>query len=290
MTDRLGAVLAYARQGWPVLLVRPGGKLPLFPSAHPTGDPLQGRCHGGCGQVGHGFYDATTDPVAIETWYRRHPQANVGIRTGSAAGIFVLDIDADHGGELSLARLVRRHGALPATLTSRTGGGGRHIFFAWPAIDLRNSASRLGDGIDIRAEGGYIVAPPSRTTKGPYQWLNPGTPTAPAPPWLLTLLRKPPTAITVTVPRSAATRISGDILRDKAAQVRAATPRMRNHTLNAVAYSLGRLVGARILDEAEVIAELTAAALAAGLEEREIAATIRSGLGAGVARPRVAEA
>jgi putative DNA primase/helicase len=99
----------------------------------------------------------------------------------------VLDIDPRHGGDASLTSLIEQYGALPETLEARTGGGGHHIIFEYPrGSNIRNSAGRLGDGIDVRAEGGYIVVAPSLHASGRrYEWLNSLTKPAQPPEWLL---------------------------------------------------------------------------------------------------------
>lgn len=104
------AALAYAAVGWPVFPVTPGGKTPAFPAAHPPGDPARAACQGECGQAGHGFHDATTDPEQIREWWGRDPDRNVGIRTG-APGPDVVDVDvrADGSGFAAFNR-ARREG------------------------------------------------------------------------------------------------------------------------------------------------------------------------------------
>ena len=101
----------------------------------------------------------------------------------------MLDIDPRHGGDCSLTELIEAHGALPDTLEARTGGGGHHIIFSYPqGVEVRNSAGKIGEGIDVRGEGGYIIAPPSLHASGQrYAWLNDHAP-APVPDWLLKLL------------------------------------------------------------------------------------------------------
>lgn len=135
----LGAALAYARRGLPVFPVN--GKSPL---------------------TMHGFKDASMDANIIRGWWTQWPDANVAIATGLVSGLFALDVDPRHGGDKSLAALEEKHAPLPATLDSRTGGGGRHLFFALTQGQIiRNSAGKLGPGLDVRGDGGYVVIPPS---------------------------------------------------------------------------------------------------------------------------------
>ncbi len=89
-----------------------------------------------------------------------HERWNVGIVTGSVSGIFVLDVDGDDGsGSLRKLVLVEEHSPLPMTLTALTGRG-RHLIFRYHAA-IRNNQSKLGAGLDVRGDGGYVVAPPS---------------------------------------------------------------------------------------------------------------------------------
>ncbi len=162
----LGAALAYAKRGAPVFPCEPGGKRPL---------------------TYNGFWDATTETLRIRAWWSRWPSANVGVPTGQRSGLLVLDVDA-RGGFESLALLERKNGPLPETARARTGGGGVHVFFRYPAEEtVRNSAGMLGIGLDVRGEGGYVVVPPSRT-RGAYEWIDRSPPAEP--PWLLARLRE----------------------------------------------------------------------------------------------------
>ena len=193
----LTAALAYAELGWRVL-------------------PLHSVDRGGCscGRRGcaspakhprtrHGLKDASTDERQIKSWWGEWPDANVGVCCGAvnqaddgqAEWLLALDVDARHGGLESLASLEAKHGALPDSVRARTGGGGLHILLSSQAA-IGNSASRLAPGLDVRGEGGYIVAPPSRHASGQlYGWEETCNPTcalvAPAPAWLLELLSKP---------------------------------------------------------------------------------------------------
>ena len=140
----------------------------------------------------HGFKDAEREPERVRSLWRERPEAGVGIATGEASGLLVLDVDPDKGGDEVLAELERQHGKLPDTVEALTGGGGRHIYFHH-ADGVGCSAGKLGPGLDIRADGGYVVAPPSRHPSGrPYEWevsLRPGEVEVADPPaWLLDLL------------------------------------------------------------------------------------------------------
>lgn len=192
--DVLKLANAYAQKGWAVFPLKSHDKLPLFPAAHPEGDPLRGKCHGECGKLGHGLWDARKELATLEDWFTKSPNANLGIACGAMSGIIVLDVDPAHGGDESLANLLAEHGELPITPLAHTGGGGRHYLFAHPGAEIRNSASLLGAGLDIRGDGGYIVAPGSTHPNGNlYRWdteyLPSKTPLAPMPEWMITILR-----------------------------------------------------------------------------------------------------
>lgn len=118
----------------------------------------------------HGLKDATTDPIKVMQWWIEWPHANIAIVTGARSGLVVLDIDPRNGGDLSLRQLEECHGKLPQTLRSRTGGGGWHIFFKHPGGYIK-SVSGIAPGIDVKGDGGYIVAPPSLHASGEhYRW------------------------------------------------------------------------------------------------------------------------
>lgn len=147
------AAVAYVTElGWPVFPLAERGKLPAIPKW----------------RGGNGHLDATTDVDQVREWWRRWPQANVGIAADGRSGLLVLDIDPRNGGDAELAALEAKHGRLPDTVEALTGGGGRHIIFQRPP-DLK-FRSELAPGVDIKADG-YIVAPPSVHPNGqPYCW------------------------------------------------------------------------------------------------------------------------
>lgn len=138
------------------------------------------------------FQQRRASKKEIQEWFERWPEGNVGIVTGSISGLVVLDIDPKHGGEDSLNQLIREHGPLPITIESKTGGGGRHLYYAYPSSIVRNKVGMV-PGIDVRGEGGCVVAPPSVHSSGKtYAWRKghgPGeVPLAPLPYWLLTVM------------------------------------------------------------------------------------------------------
>ena len=165
------AALVYANEGWPVFPVAGivagscGCRL-LAACTHPAKHPL----------LRNGLHGATIDPQLIDRWWQRWPWAGVAIATGARSALVVIDVDPRHGGEHSLADLQERGVNLPDTLTVRTGGGGRHLFFRHRGPALPNSAGRLAGlgeppGVDLRGDGGYVVAPPSpHVSEQRYQW------------------------------------------------------------------------------------------------------------------------
>ena len=138
--------------------------------------------------TGHGLKDATRDPALIRGWWAENPEFNIGVATGAASRIFVVDVD---DAEAELRKLETANGTLPATVESITAKG-RHLFFRWPKFKIRNSVGKLAPGIDIRGEGGYVVGPPSIHPSGRrYHWsVDSAKRTAEAPDWLLAKLAR----------------------------------------------------------------------------------------------------
>src|SRR5689334_3238288 len=174
--------LAYAARGWPVFPLRPGEKVPLIAKA----------------AGGNGCHDATCDGAQIRKWWGRCPTANIGLAAGTA--FWVLDIDykgwpdvdrdaAYPDGADTLLALRQRFGRLPPTVRQYSGGMGWQRFFK-PDPRIRNGVKVL-PGLDTRAAGGYVVAPPAlHPSRRHYRWLaGPDeTELAPAPAWLVRLL------------------------------------------------------------------------------------------------------
>jgi hypothetical protein len=129
----------------------------------------------------------------IERDFRRWPEAGVGVPTGLVNRIFVLDADTVEGhgvdGLKGLRALEAEQGLLPETLMAQSPSGSIHRYFNWPGVrgvEIRNSVGKLAPGVDVKGDGGMVVAPPTRTKKGVYRWIN-DLPIADAPRWLVRL-------------------------------------------------------------------------------------------------------
>lgn len=142
----LNAALNYANRGYPVFPCRTGEKVPL---------------------TERGFHDATTDREQIERWWGEFPDANIGLPT---QGLLVVDIDGTDDSWLNPERRVE----LSTGPTSMTPSGGRHHIFRQPEGRVwRNTVKMLAEHVDTRANGGYIVVPPSVLDGGrTYQWVR----------------------------------------------------------------------------------------------------------------------
>lgn len=173
----LAAALLYARKGIEVFPGVPGEKKSYKSKQH-----SEGRAWGKTNKEGE-----------IRADWRRWPDADVCIVTGKASGIWVLDVDTaeSHGGRDGIAALAALENAqrpLPITKTVRTPSGGIHYYFRWPAEgEVRNSSNELGEGIDVRGEGGMVVAPPSIKGDKAYVWED-NARISDAPDWLLRLV------------------------------------------------------------------------------------------------------
>jgi predicted P-loop ATPase len=154
MNELLNAALKYAtKYKWAVFPVSQQTKKPLTP---------------------HGCKDAKKNTGAIRAWWKRYPDASIGVATGSASNLLVIDEDVDEdkglNGVHEMQLWERDNGELPETVRAITGRGGAHLYFHYSGKDLGNRAGVI-DGVDVRGEGGYIIAPPSIHPNGTqYEW------------------------------------------------------------------------------------------------------------------------
>lgn len=150
--------------------------LHVFPLYEPAGEGCSCRKGSECRNAGkhprtpRGMLAATCDADRIREWWSRWPGANIGIATGPS-GLVVVDVDPRSGGDENLSKLEREHGELPHTPTALTGGGGQHYVFRRPQSAKHLKSMSIRRGVDVKADGGYIVAAPSIHASGrPYVW------------------------------------------------------------------------------------------------------------------------
>jgi hypothetical protein len=139
-------------------------------------------------RTANGFYAAVSDPAAVEKLFDQFSESNIGIATGPASGVWVLDIESE--GVHSWAGMLSGH-EQPNTPIVSTGGGGIHIYFRYNGREIRNKEKTGGKAIDVRGIGGYVIAPPSKHISGkPYWWTARAGELsfAEAPAWILDLV------------------------------------------------------------------------------------------------------
>ena len=254
----LGWARHYEAKSWPVF---------------PLHTPVLGRCSCGnptCKPVGKhprtpdGLKAATTDLATLRGWWGQWPEANIGLATGGAARLVVLDVDGPEG-EASLEAKEAEIGGLPDTREVRTGReGGRHLYFRLPqSVDLaniKNSAHKIGDKLDVRASGGYVVVPPSLHVSGKrYEWVDGNAPVAELPlAWCEALAKRGATTKTKhggeAPPRAAGERW-GEGERNQRLCSYAGSLRARGYDQEAIVEALRKVNAERCdppLDEAEV--------------------------------------
>lgn len=287
MTTTLAAALAYAAHGWPAFGVPPTPR--KLPHKNCSACP-DASCAGRCGHpYCHGFYAATTDAERLREWWARFPADLVAIRTGEPSGLVVVDVDPRNGGQATLAKLDEER-LLPGTVMAMTGSGGLHLLYAHPGGWVPSGANRLGPGVDVKADGAYVIAAPSAhpVTGQRYQWSGDGTwqhrlPPLPGP--LLARIRpERPTRPAVPL-RPAHGNVRGR-LAGLVQLVLDATEGERNARLHWAACRAGEMVAAGEVDEQVVVDVLHRAALEVGLTSSEAVGagyggTIHSGLRAG---------
>ena len=267
------AALRYMRAGWPVFVLgrskRPVANCRACKTAPAGHDPAACGC-----LTCHGFHAATTDPARLAAILAAVPGGLLAIRTGTAAGLAIIDIDPRNGGAIDQALMT-------PTAAVATGGGGWHLYYRHPGGPLLAALPHRA-GVDVKSDGGYVVAPPSvhPGTGQRYRWVR-GRAVAEMPPALRAALTPPPPAAappprTGPPPTRAAGGISSPaaLLAAHLRAVRAAPEGRRRHTLYGAARGVARMVAAGAITEADARAALTAAGLAAQQTGRDIRAAI----------------
>ena len=197
------AALAYASEGYKVFPIHTmragacscGGAKNCKPAKHPIGN-LAPR----------GVLNATKNPEVVAGWWAKEPNANIGIATGQASGIVALDVDGPTG-ETTLAKLERRFGTLPPTRQIKTGKG-RHLYFRYPRdTEKVKSIAQTKLGLDVRADGGYVLAPPSLHASGTRYSVESSNVEANCPAWLVAYANDP--SGTLKAANSAASAFQG---------------------------------------------------------------------------------
>jgi KaiC/GvpD/RAD55 family RecA-like ATPase len=169
MSDLGKLALSYARQGFHVFPLRPLSKIPA---------------------TSNGFHAATTDAEIISAWWEENEEYNIGIRTGKESGISVIDLDGMEGRRSFSASSIMEEGSLD-TLIVKTPSGGCHLIYDYNP-DLKQTAGLLPN-VDVRNDGGYIVANGSRVDTGAgigEYTIEVDAPIAPLPAWILDLQKK----------------------------------------------------------------------------------------------------
>jgi hypothetical protein len=297
------SAISYASNGWSVFPVPIGTK-----RSHKSAANSDGRKWG-----------QTKDADEIRRDFKKWPDANAGVVCGEVSGIFVVEADTKDGhdvdGIASLAALEVEHGVLPPTRQAMSPSGSVHYYFNHPGFKVKNSASEIAPGVDVRGDGGMVVAPPSvKPGRGVYIWLN-NLPIADCPQWLLNRIiagketpADPEPAPSITKQAIALVRPPADYFVEHGARssnqgdgyIEAALrgeyddvvslSNGRNHQLNISAVKLGHYVAGGVLDEKCVIDTLMDAckanALIAHTGEAQCLATIKSGLTKGKTEPK----
>lgn len=206
----------------------------------------------------HGFKDATTDPAAIRLMFKNPMAVMIGVPTGAIVGWIVVDVDVKDGAQ-GAAWLDANSHRMVQTRTIRTGSGGLHLYFRWPDQAVKNSASKIAPGIDVRGDGGYVIVPPS-----PGYAIADNAPIADAPDWLLPALLPPPAPEPGPAPllslrpvhRDSLSILGREALQQRCDQIRFASDGAKHRAINEAAFAVGGLVYSGHVTETEAIAAL----------------------------------
>jgi hypothetical protein len=283
MNEILTAALAAAERGWPVFMLgrskRPVANCHTCRTATEH-DPAT------CGHLTcHGFYAASTDPARVAAIVAAVPCGQLAVRTGAVSGLLVVDIDPQHGGNASFANLIARS-LVPRTLAVQTGSWGTHLYYRHPGQHMPSRPMPRLKGIDIKADGGYVVLPPSvhHRTSRPYQWRYGATEVEEMPPPLVAACLPPMPADSPTPPTGPTPTPPGGgishpdkLLSAHLDAVRRAAEGHRRTTLYGAARGVARMVAAGAIEHTAAIAALTDVGREAEQTDREIRAAIAGG-------------
>ncbi len=217
-----------------------------------------------------GFKAATADCDGLRSLWMQYPAPLVGVVTGAASGMDVLDIDPRHGGDAWLADNLAN---LPTTRTHHTRSGGLHLFFKH-RVGIRNSANKIASGVDVRGYGGYIIWWPAMGLSMQHDGML-----ADWPEWLTEKLLPQPRQRIASLPSTHCKRPYVQAALARSMQTVATAPDgSRNHTLNSEVWSLARFIPSGELCAQQIATALASAALVAGLDRQETIRTIASAL------------
>ena len=278
----LAAALGAAGRGWPVFM--------LGRSKRPVAncDDCREQAHdpATCGHLTcHGFYAATTDPDRVRLIVGAVPGGQLAVRTGATSGLVVVDVDPAHGGADSLADLVTGQ-LVPRTLWVVTGSFGQHLYYRHPGREIPSRPMPNRPGIDVKADGGYVVLPPSihHRTHQPYRWGDGLAAPSEMPPALIDACLPAAPADSTTLPARPirTTRAGGisnprSLLTSTLNAVRNAPEGKRRTTLYGAARGVARMVAAGAITQADAIAALTDVGQQVDQTARDIRAAITGG-------------
>lgn len=304
-TRMIESGLAYAERGWHVFVLSPTKK-PLANckdcrAGHRTATEREECDHLTC----HAFYAATTEPARIAAMFEQHPRGLLAIRTGAVSNLAVVDFDFttwDSDGAPAATDPAQRtmthfdkQGLLEGTLMARTGSGGLHLYYGHPGGYLPSGVRRYGVGVDSKADGGYVVAAPSRAPRGTYEWTPDGRhdhPLTVMPPALAALVRHPTSAKEPSAPSSRRRRVGDGALGDRSRGLLTAVMELPEGTpidrLRRASAWAGEMVAAGEIDECTVVAVLQQAADRIGLGSVEVGDAYRGTIGSGLRAARSA--
>ena len=262
MKSLRNAAIEYANSGWAVFPLVPNNKIPLIPK-----DEAKAKAKG-WPAGGHGCKDATLDITQVDEWWSKCPSANIGIATGPASGLLIVDIDSPEAGYR-----YRQMGELGKPIIQNTKDG-YHLGYAWTmeCDGISISAGKLGNGIDTRGEGGYIVGAPSVHPSGfIYHWRESFDP-SPPPRWLIAKLKPKPIqpseldrALFARIPDAGvASKYGNAALKNTCERIASAPDGVQELTLHRGAFSIGRLVAGGEISASYAAMLLQSAAMSMG--------------------------